>query len=369
MTRSAGVTPVVPLADAAAQIVSPFSTDDFGLRSCPLLVVDCRDGHSFGGTDPELALNALHRLPAVTVALIDEAAPVAAERAARRCDIALTAGELAAPPTGPGALISVASTDLDRELANLADAVGATPIASVMFVQLLRLSETQTPYEALLAESLTYSTLLGGAEFARWLELNPAPRSRPRVDSPEPIVQTERHDDVLHITLNDPARHNAFSAAMRDALVEALRVAVADESITNVTLRGAGPSFCSGGDLGEFGTTPNVAEAHRIRMTRSAGLLLADLGDRVNVVAHGHCVGAGIELAAWCPQMVATADATFRLPELGMGLIPGAGGTASLPRRIGRHRAAWMGLTGTAIGTNRAENWRLVTKNTPASGQ
>ena len=107
-----------------------------------------------------------------------------------------------------------------------------------------------------------------------------------------------------------------------------------------------GPDFCSGGDLNEFGTLTDPATAHLVRTTRSAARLLGVVGDRVVAHLHGACVGAGIELPALAGRIVAAPDTRLQLPEVAMGLIPGAGGTATLPRRIGRHRTAWLALTG-----------------------
>ena len=64
---------------------------------------------------------------------------------------------------------------------------------------------------------------------------------------------------------------------------------------------------------------------------------------------HGPSVGSGVELAAFAGRVVAAPDATFALPEVAMGLVPGAGGTVSIPARIGRHRTAWLALTGERI--------------------
>ena len=74
----------------------------------------------------------------------------------------------------------------------------------------------------------------------------------------------------------------------------------------------------------------------------------------------GSCRGAGVELAAFCDQVVADRATTFALPELSLGLVPGAGGTVSLPRRIGRARAAWMALTGAVVDADSARSWGLV---------
>ena len=71
-------------------------------------------------------------------------------------------------------------------------------------------------------------------------------------------------------------------------------------------------------------------------------------------------MGAGIEVPAFAGRVVATADAAIALPELGAGLVPGAGGTVSIPRRIGRHRTALLGLTGSPIDAPTALAWGLV---------
>jgi enoyl-CoA hydratase/carnithine racemase len=80
----------------------------------------------------------------------------------------------------------------------------------------------------------------------------------------------------------------------------------------------------------------------------------------VTVELHGACVGAGVEIPALAGRVFATPDTRVRLPEVAMGLIPGAGGTASLPRRIGRHRTAWLGLVGAWLDATTALAWGLV---------
>jgi enoyl-CoA hydratase/carnithine racemase len=147
---------------------------------------------------------------------------------------------------------------------------------------------------------------------------------------------------------------------MRDALCEALQIPLCDDSIREVLLTGEGPCFCSGGDLDEFGSYPDPATAHGVRSTRSPARLLAACADRVRSEVHGACIGAGIELPAFGAHVVATEDAFFQLPEVGMGLVPGAGGSVSLPRRIGRQRTAWMALSGLAVDAPTALAWGLV---------
>jgi enoyl-CoA hydratase/carnithine racemase len=246
----------------------------------------------------------------------------------------------------------------EAALRQAAETIRRNPLASLALVQLLRLNEGRSLHEGLVAESLVYSTLQSGPEFLEWLAARPTAKRRPAPEGP--AVRAVREGDVLHLTLNRPAKRNAFSAEMRDALCEGLVVALADESIARVLLRGEGPCFCSGGDLDEFGTLPDPASAHAIRTTRNPGRLLSACAERVRARVHGACVGAGIELPAFAAHVSASADASFRLPEVSMGLVPGAGGTASLTRRIGRQRTAWMALSGEAVDAGTALAWGLV---------
>ena len=108
------------------------------------------------------------------------------------------------------------------------------------------------------------------------------------------------------------------------------------------------------------GAAADPGWAHLIRTLRSPARAVHDLGERVIVRAHGACVGAGIEVSAAAARLVAAPGASFRLPEVSMGLVPGAGGTASIPRRIGRQRACWMAITGDDIDLETALAWGLV---------
>jgi hypothetical protein len=242
-------------------------------------------------------------------------------------------------------------------LAALEAAVRSSATAAVTLVQLLRLTGSTRIRDALVGESLAYAALQSGPDYARWLAAQPD-RSRGGDDG-EPVLVT-RDGASLTLTLNRPAVRNAFSAAMRDGLVDALRVAVADPDITDVHLRGAGPAFCSGGDLREFGTVPDPMSGHLVRTSRSPAAWLARPQVQVTAHLHGACRGAGVELAAFAHRVVATADATLGLPEIAMGLVPGAGGTVSIPRRIARQRAAYLALSGAVIDAATALDWGLV---------
>ncbi|HEX3842285.1 MAG TPA: enoyl-CoA hydratase/isomerase family protein [Acidimicrobiales bacterium] len=265
-------------------------------------------------------------------------------------DVALTAVPEPAAPW-------VSVTDLDAGLEPLVSAVSGSPMASVALVQVLRSGRSDWLGHDLLLESLAYSTLQGGPEFRRWLDGRPPPSPR---REPGSTLIVERIGDRLSITLDRPRVRNAYDAAMRDELCEALWMVGADPSITQVDLRGAGPDFCSGGDLNEFGTATDPATSHLIRTSRSAARLLGATADRVTAHLHGACIGAGIELPAAAGRVIADPDTRIQLPEVAMGLIPGAGGTATLPRRIGRRRTAWLALSGQPIDAETARAWKLV---------
>jgi enoyl-CoA hydratase/carnithine racemase len=235
--------------------------------------------------------------------------------------------------------------------------VESTPLAATALAVLLRGAEGRSLEEGLLVESACYSTLQAGPEFARWRESRPPRRHDPTAGE---VVRIVRSGSELEIVLDRPDVRNALDARLRDGLLDALSIAVADPDISTVHLRGNGPDYSSGGDLDEFGTFPDPATAHLVRLTASIGRVLGDLADRVVVHLHGACFGSGIELPAFVTRVIAASDVRVALPELALGLIPGAGGTVSLPRRIGRHRTAQLALTGGTIDAATALDWGLV---------
>lgn len=273
---------------------------------------------------------------------------------------------IATTPAGK-ARSSAADVVLDAEesgtlLAAVAAAVDANPQACRTLVDVLRVVPALDVRAGLTVESLAYSSLLAGPEFARWLASRPPVGSRRFTAEP---VRTARHGRRLEVVLNRPENRNAFSAAMRDALFETLVLAEVDRSIEEVDVSADGPVFSSGGDLGEFGTAPDVVRAHQVRIQRSVGAVLDRLAPRVSVRVHGTCVGAGVELPAFAGRVVAHPETTFRLPEIGMGLIPGAGGTVSMSRRIGRQDTALLAILGEVVDAERARALGLVDEVSP----
>jgi hypothetical protein len=255
------------------------------------------------------------------------------------------------------ALCDVAAPEGDPSLDPITANLEAHPVAAATLALLLRGQERRTLDDGLVAESAAYSVLQGGPEFAAWH----AARRPVRADTDDaPRVRTERDGTTLVITLTRADRLNALDARMRDELVEALTLAAADRGIRRVELAGEGRAFCAGGDLTEFGTRSDPASAHVIRLQRSLGRALARLDKPTTSLVHGATVGSGIELAAFTDRVVAAEDTQIALPEISLGLIPGAGGTVSLPARIGRLRTAWLAFSGSTIDAGTALEWGLV---------
>ena len=211
--------------------------------------------------------------------------------------------------------------------------------------------------EALALESIAYSMLLASEGFRAWRASTPR-RERPKDEGQR--VRIDETDGGLAIRLTRPERRNAFDTAMRDQLAEALGFALEHPDAPAVTLGGEGPAFSAGGDLDEFGSADDAGWAHMIRTQRSPAALAYALGPQLTARLHGACVGAGIEVPAAASRVTARPGAFFRLPEVSMGLIPGAGGTATIPRRVGRQRACYMAISGADIDLATALAWGLV---------
>jgi enoyl-CoA hydratase/carnithine racemase len=303
----------------------------------------------------------------VTVALDEGIAPPAPLPVARLASLPFVVVGVLRGTVDPGwfdvcdVVVEEGHPSLDLIRANLE----ARPIACTTLALLLRAQPRRPLDDGLVAESAAYSVLQAGPEFATWRS------GRPRRIDPNPggqRVRVDRDGDVLTVTLTRPERLNALDAAMRDELTEALVVAASDPDVARVDLRGEGRAFCAGGDLDEFGARADPASAHLVRLQRSVGRALAHLDKPVVAHVHGASFGSGIELAAFARTVVAEPDTRIALPEVGLGLIPGAGGTVSLPARIGRLRTAWLALSGETIDASTARSWGLVDRVVPGEG-
>ncbi len=324
------------------------------MDKAPGLLIDTLDAEAFSplGDRPLVLLDAVQlpdMLPPAVLIAVDRAGVLPALDPARFDALVTTHRDAPAP------WVSVVPERLDARLDKVRAMVAAAPIATAVLARVLRITE-QLPFEdALEVESLAYSALLGGAEFGRWRATQ-----GPGEASAEGAVRYERDDDVVTLTLASPGNDNAMTAAMRDALYEALANVLDDPSVPRVVLKGEGRCFSTGGHLPEFGTVTDLAQAHAIRTLRSSARLLHRLGDRAEVRLHGACIGSGIEVSAAAARRVGTPDTFVQLPELRMGLIPGAGGTVSFARAIGRQRLLWLALGAFRLGAEQARDWGLL---------
>jgi enoyl-CoA hydratase len=255
----------------------------------------------------------------------------------------------------PGAGLVDAIIEAPITLESIVSQVKANPIAAKSVVQLLRLLPSLSTEHGLIAESQAYAMLQGSAEHLSWQA-----RNRMGEGGGAGTVRISRSEDVLDVVLNRLEQGNAIDRPMRDALYEAFQLAAIDPSIARVVLRGEGKTFSLGADLSEFGTTGDPATAHAIRTATLPAHMALRIAERLEVRIQGACVGSGLELAAFAGRVVADPKAWFQLPELSMGILPGAGGCVSLTRRIGRQRAALMILSGKRISARTALDWGLV---------
>jgi enoyl-CoA hydratase len=260
--------------------------------------------------------------------------------------------------TGPATHAQARHADILIEdaipLATLTAQIAKTPYAAATVVQLLRATENLAPEHALPLESFAFAMLQAGAEHTAWL-------ARQTSAAPPPgTLHMRREGGTLHLLLDRPGARNAIDRAMRDDLFDAFALATLDTSITCVRLRSTGRCFSMGADLAEFGTTRDPVAAHNIRARTLPAHQMVQRAEIYDIHIQGGCTGSGLELAAFAGRLTAAPDAWFHLPETGMGILPGFGGCVSIPRRIGRQRAAALMLSGRRINAKQALDWGLV---------
>jgi len=179
------------------------------------------------------------------------------------------------------------------------------------------------------------------------------------------IIYDKDDGGIARLTLNRPDKLNAVNLRMRDELWTALEAFRDDPDARVLVLRGAGDSFCAGADVSEFGTAPSYVTARRARHERDLWGLLLHLPKPVIAALHGYALGAGLEMSLLCDLRVAADDALLGLPEVGLGYIPSAGGTQTLPRHISPGIALELILTGDPIDAVGAYRLRLVQRVVP----
>lgn len=169
-------------------------------------------------------------------------------------------------------------------------------------------------------------------------------------------IRTERQGHVLVVTIDRPEAHNAINRAMSQQLVEAWRDFSDDADLRVAVLIGAGDqTFSAGADLKEVGAwyasmTPEERRQHAETEPGLGGITRnLDPGKPIVAAISGSCLAGGLELALACDVRIASENATFGLPEVKWGLMPGAGGTQRLLRVIPESTAMKMLLTGDPI--------------------
>ena len=153
--------------------------------------------------------------------------------------------------------------------------------------------------------------------------------------------------NVAVVTINNPPV-NAFGFDVRNGVIEAMNRAEADPAVTCVVLTGGGRTFSGGADITEFGKTPREPSLPDVN-TRCE-----TMSKPVVAAIHGFAFGGGLEVSLSCHGRIASADAKLALPEVKLGLIPGAGGTQRLPRLIGPEAALDVIVPGNPVGAKKA---------------
>src|SRR5918998_2955307 len=181
------------------------------------------------------------------------------------------------------------------------------------------------------------------------------------------LVLSEDRGPVRQVVLNRPEKRNAFNGELVLATGAALRAAADDAAVHCVVLRGAGPMFSSGMDLGslaELAANPDDLRSFR-RVVLDAWNVAEEMPKPTICVIHGACIGGAMELALACDLRVMAKDAVIGMPETRIGLIPDVGGSSRLPQIVGLGRAKEMVMTGKMINGSEAERIGLVNRVAP----
>ena len=176
-------------------------------------------------------------------------------------------------------------------------------------------------------------------------------------------VKLERHDEIGIVTVNYPPV-NALGAAVRGGIAECVKQAIADPAVKAIVLTCAGRTFIAGADIREFGKPPQPPSLQEVLVE------LENSPKPIVAAIHGTALGGGLEVALACNFRVAVKEAKLGLPEVKLGLLPGAGGTQRLPRAVGPELAVKMIVGGDPIGAADALKNGLIDEivEGPASG-
>jgi enoyl-CoA hydratase len=182
-------------------------------------------------------------------------------------------------------------------------------------------------------------------------------------------VKAWREGQVLHIRFNHPAKHNALSLDMWEAVPTLLATAQRDNDVRMVVFSGEGDkAFIAGADISELAHLSGFEAEQSSRFGQEVLDLIENLGKPVVAAINGFALGGGCETAMACTIRIAVDTAQFGQPEVKLGLVPGGGGTQRMPRLIGKGRALQLILSGEMISAQEAYRIGLVNEIVPAAG-
>ena len=179
-------------------------------------------------------------------------------------------------------------------------------------------------------------------------------------------VRMERSDRIATITIDRQKKLNALNPDVVRELGEAFRSLEDDQEILGVILTGAGEkAFVAGADIGVLAQMTPTGGVEVSRQGQEVFRAIETFPKPVLAAVGGYALGGGCELALACHMRIASENARFGLPEVGLGIIPGYGGTIRMARLVGLGRAVQMTLTGDMVGAEDAESMGLVTQVVP----
>lgn len=238
------------------------------------------------------------------------------------------------------------------------DNAAAHPSAALALDTLLRINASASVREGIIAESLAFTLLLAGDDHRRWRAEN-----RSRLEShgqapPGSALVCSADGRVRHLGLDWTRGCEGIDVHVQESLRHAL--AHLAPKYDEVVLRALGADFSPLFVPDPLPPGEDIPTAHMLRLGRHVGAAAHCIRDRLVAQVRGSCVGVGLEVAGFAHRLEASPDATFALPQLHLGLIPGAGGTVSLTRRMGRWRVAYLAFSALPVDAATALRWHLV---------
>jgi enoyl-CoA hydratase len=182
-------------------------------------------------------------------------------------------------------------------------------------------------------------------------------------DPAEPVLLHQPTGWGVRLTLNRPAKLNAISHELREALTSAIETAAVDPAVRAIVIEGAGRAFCAGYDLSEAAPTEAWAWREVLAQDVAATLAIWRCPKPIVAAVHGYCLAGGLELAMACDLVIAADDAQLGEPEIRFGSAPV---TLLMPWLVGQKKTRELLLTGDLVGADEAERIGLVNRVVPA---